>query len=51
MGNGSQAEGAGPPALISLIAASIRRERDRAGLSLTELTTVPWASSTTATSA
>jgi transcriptional regulator with XRE-family HTH domain len=37
MGNGSQAEGAGPPALISLIAASIRRERDRAGLSLTEL--------------
>jgi transcriptional regulator with XRE-family HTH domain len=37
VGNGSQAEGAGPPALISLIAASIRRERDRAGLSLTEL--------------
>ena len=37
MGNGSQAEGAGSPALISLIAASIRRERDRAGLSLTEL--------------
>ena len=37
MGNGAQAEGAGPPALISLIAASIRRERDRAGLSLTEL--------------
>ena len=37
MGNGSQAEGAGPPALISLIAASIRRERDRSGLSLTEL--------------
>jgi transcriptional regulator with XRE-family HTH domain len=35
--NGSQAEGAGSPALISLIAASIRRERDRAGLSLTEL--------------
>jgi transcriptional regulator with XRE-family HTH domain len=37
MGNGSPAEGAAPPALISLIAASIRRERDRAGLSLTEL--------------
>ena len=37
VGNGSQAEGAGPPALISLIAASIRQERDRAGLSLTEL--------------
>src|SRR5256886_16629120 len=36
VGNGSQAEGAGPPALISLIAASIRRWRDRAGLSLTE---------------
>jgi len=36
--NGSPAEGgAAPPALISLIAASIRRERDRAGLSLTEL--------------
>ena len=37
MGGGSPAEGAPPPALISLIAASIRRERDRAGLSLTEL--------------
>ena len=37
MGNGSPAEGTGPPALISLIAASIRRERDRSGLSLTEL--------------
>jgi len=37
VGNGSQAEGAAPSALISLIAASIRRERDRAGLSLTEL--------------
>jgi transcriptional regulator with XRE-family HTH domain len=37
MGNGSRAEGAAPPAVISLIAASIRRERDRAGLSLTEL--------------
>jgi transcriptional regulator with XRE-family HTH domain len=37
VGNDSQAEGAGSPALISLIAASIRRERDRAGLSLTEL--------------
>src|SRR5262249_30305356 len=37
VGNGSQAEEAGAPALISLIAASIRRERDRAGLSLTEL--------------
>ncbi|HYA52108.1 MAG TPA: XRE family transcriptional regulator [Streptosporangiaceae bacterium] len=37
MGNGSPAGGAAPPALISLIAASIRRERDRAGLSLTEL--------------
>ena len=37
MGNGSPAEGPGSPALISLIAASIRRERDRAGLSLTEL--------------
>jgi transcriptional regulator with XRE-family HTH domain len=35
--NGSAAEGAAPSALISLIAASIRRERDRAGLSLTEL--------------
>jgi transcriptional regulator with XRE-family HTH domain len=29
--------GAAPPALITLIAASIRRERERAGLSLTEL--------------
>lgn len=38
MGDGSQDEGAAaPPSLISLIAASIRRERDRAGLSLTEL--------------
>jgi transcriptional regulator with XRE-family HTH domain len=37
MGNGARAEGAAPPAVISLIAASIRRERDRAGLSLTEL--------------
>ena len=38
MGTGSPGEGAAPPrALISLIAASIRRERDRAGLSLTEL--------------
>ena len=37
MGSGSPAKGAPPPALISLIAASIRRERDRAGLSLTEL--------------
>jgi transcriptional regulator with XRE-family HTH domain len=38
MGNGSQAGGAAPaPALITQIAASIRRERDRAGLSLTEL--------------
>jgi transcriptional regulator with XRE-family HTH domain len=38
MGNGSPAGGAAAaPALISLIAASIRRERDRAGLSLTEL--------------
>ena len=37
MGKGSRAEGAAPPAVISLIAASIRRERDRAGLSLTEL--------------
>lgn len=38
MGNGSQAGGeAAAPALISLIASSIRRERDRAGLSLTEL--------------
>jgi transcriptional regulator with XRE-family HTH domain len=37
VGSGSPAKGAPPPALISLIAASIRRERDRAGLSLTEL--------------
>jgi len=37
VGNGSPAGGAGPPALISQISASIRRERDRAGLSLTEL--------------
>lgn len=37
VGSGSPAEAAPPPALISLIAASIRRERDRAGLSLTEL--------------
>ena len=37
MGNDSPAGEAGPPALISLIAASIRRERDRSGLSLTEL--------------
>jgi len=37
MGSGSAAEGAGPPALISQIAASIRRERGRTGLSLTEL--------------
>jgi transcriptional regulator with XRE-family HTH domain len=37
VGNGSPAEGAASSALISLIAASIRRERDRAGLSLTEL--------------
>ena len=37
MDTSSQAEGAAPSALISLIAASIRRERDRAGLSLTEL--------------
>jgi len=37
MGNGPRAEGTAPPAVISLIAASIRRERDRAGLSLTEL--------------
>jgi transcriptional regulator with XRE-family HTH domain len=37
VGNGSPAGGAGSPALISQIAASIRRERDRAGLSLTEL--------------
>lgn len=37
VGNGSRAEGAAPSALISLIAASIRRERGRAGLSLTEL--------------
>ena len=41
MGNGSRAEGAAPPAVISLIAASIRRERDRAGLSLTELAFAP----------
>jgi transcriptional regulator with XRE-family HTH domain len=35
---GAPGDGAAPPpALISLIAASIRRERDRAGLSLTEL--------------
>jgi transcriptional regulator with XRE-family HTH domain len=33
----SQAGGSAQPALISLIAASIRRERARAGLSLTEL--------------
>ena len=37
VGNGSPAEGRGSPALISQIAASIRRERDRTGLSLTEL--------------
>jgi transcriptional regulator with XRE-family HTH domain len=37
VGNGSPAEGAAPSALISQIAASIRRERDRTGLSLTEL--------------
>ncbi len=38
MGNGSPREGEKPPLdLIALIAASIRRERDRAGLSLTEL--------------
>jgi transcriptional regulator with XRE-family HTH domain len=37
VGNGSPAKSAGSPALISQIAASIRRERDRAGLSLTEL--------------
>src|SRR5215471_21014146 len=37
VGNGSPAGGAEPPALISQISASIRRERDRAGLSLTEL--------------
>ncbi len=38
MSGGSQDEGgAAHPALISLIAASIRRERGRAGLSLTEL--------------
>src|SRR5215467_11018512 len=38
MGNGSPADGAtAAPALITQIAASIRRERDRAGLSLTEL--------------
>src|SRR5215813_5748714 len=37
VGSGSPTEGAEPPALISQIAASIRRERDRAGLSLTEL--------------
>ncbi|GAA2904718.1 XRE family transcriptional regulator [Streptosporangium fragile] len=38
MGNGSPGEGEKPALdLIALIAASIRRERDRAGLSLTEL--------------
>lgn len=37
VGNGSPAEGRGSPALISQIAAAIRRERDRTGLSLTEL--------------
>ena len=37
MGKGSPAGDAGSPALIALIAASIRQERDRAGLSLTEL--------------
>src|SRR5260370_1172463 len=38
MGNGSGDEGKTPPlGLTALIAASIRRERDRAGLSLTEL--------------
>jgi transcriptional regulator with XRE-family HTH domain len=37
MNEGSPADGAAPPALISLIAASIRRERARSGLSLTEL--------------
>lgn len=38
MGNGSLDEGrTPPPSPIALIAASIRRERDRAGLSLTEL--------------
>ena len=37
MGIDSPAGEAGSPALISLIAASIRRERDRSGLSLTEL--------------
>jgi transcriptional regulator with XRE-family HTH domain len=37
VGNGSPAEVRGSPALISQIAASIRRERDRTGLSLTEL--------------
>jgi transcriptional regulator with XRE-family HTH domain len=37
VGSGSLAEGRGSPALITQIAASIRRERDRAGLSLTEL--------------
>jgi transcriptional regulator with XRE-family HTH domain len=35
--DGSQADASAPPALISLIAAAIRRERARAGLSLTEL--------------
>jgi len=37
MVTGPQPDGGPPPALIALIAASIRRERDRAGLSLTEL--------------
>jgi transcriptional regulator with XRE-family HTH domain len=38
LGNGSLDEGkTPPPSPIALIAASIRRERDRAGLSLTEL--------------
>jgi len=38
VGTGSPGGAAAPPpALIALIAASIRRERDRAGLSLTEL--------------
>jgi transcriptional regulator with XRE-family HTH domain len=37
VGSGSPAEGRESPALISQIAASIRRERDRSGLSLTEL--------------
>jgi len=37
VGKGSPAGGARPPALISQISASIRRERERAGLSLTEL--------------